>query len=100
MFHNNGTAFVMCNNGQFQIYRSDDVFEGNWQHVASLSYPVSWGNDTSPYLKNEDPYMWMDIRGNWHVLAHRYDYRDGWPVNPNQTMPVLVSGHAFSRNGM
>ena len=42
----------------------------------------------------------MDSNNNWHFLAHRYDYRDGWPVNPAQTMPVLVSGHGFSDDGV
>lgn len=41
----------------------------------------------------------MDNRNNFHLLAHRYDYRDGYPANPNQTMPVLVSGHGFSTDG-
>ena len=34
------------------------------------------------------------------MIAHRYDYRDGYPPNPNQTMPVLVSGHGFSADGV
>ena len=38
----------------------------------------------------------MDKNLNWHLLVHLYDYRDGYPANPNQTMPVLVSGHAYS----
>ena len=32
--------------------------------------------------------------------AHRYDYRDGYPPNPNQTEPVLVSGHGYSQDGV
>ena len=28
----------------------------------------------------------------------RSDYRDGYPANPNQTMPILVSGHAYSQD--
>ena len=35
-----------------------------------------------------------------HFLAHRYDYRDGWPPNPAHTQPVLVSGHGFSTDGL
>ena len=31
-------------------------------------------------------------------MTCRYDYRDGWPPNPNQTEPVLVSGHAYSED--
>jgi hypothetical protein len=30
----------------------------------------------------------MDKNENWHLLVHLYDYRDGYPPNPNQTMPV------------
>eukprot|EP00662_Eupelagonemidae_sp_cell21_P024083 gene24082-7340_t len=86
----NGTCmYVGCNNGGFRVYKSDDAHE----------WTASWGKG-SPYLKNEDPYMWMDARGNWHFLAHRYDYRDGFPPNPNQTEPVLVSGHGYSTNGV
>ena len=42
----------------------------------------------------------MDNRSNFHFLAHRYDYRDGWPINPGQIEPVLVSGHGFSTDGI
>lgn len=98
--HPNGTAYVFCNNGDWVLLRSDDVFAGHWTPVQSLNFPPSWGGESSPYLRNEDPYLYFDARGNWHLLGHRYDYRDGWPVNPNQTMPILVSGHAFSVDGM
>ena len=42
----------------------------------------------------------MDRRGGWHFLAHRWDYRDGWPPNPAQTEPLLVSGHGYSTDGI
>eukprot|EP00656_Telonema_subtile_P009402 TRINITY_DN14412_c0_g1_i1.p1 TRINITY_DN14412_c0_g1~~TRINITY_DN14412_c0_g1_i1.p1 ORF type:complete len:400 (-),score=66.02 TRINITY_DN14412_c0_g1_i1:298-1497(-) len=100
MLHNNGTVFVGCNNGGFKIYRSEDPFSGGWIYETTLDFPPAWGSDAPGELRNEDPYMWMDSRGNWHFLAHRYDYRDGWPVNPNQTMPMLVSGHGFSTDGV
>ena len=102
MLHNNGTVFVGCNSGGFQIYRNDDVFDPSspWAHVTTLVFPPEWGSAAPGELKNEDPYTWMDRRGNWHFLAHRYDYRDGWPPNPNQTNPVLVSGHGFSEDGV
>lgn len=48
------------------------------------------------YLKVEDAFLWQDSNNNWHVLTHRYDYRDGYPPNPNQTNPELVAGHAYS----
>lgn len=100
MLHNNGTVYVGCNSGSFKIYRSDDVFAGGWHFVTTLAFPPQWGSAAPGELKNEDPYLWMDGRGSWHFLAHRYDYRDGYPVNPAQTMPLLVSGHGFSRDGV
>ena len=98
----NGTTYVGCNNGGFTIFRSDDVFSGDdWVEVTKMAFPPSWGTGAlAPYLKNEDPYLWMDTRGNFHLLAHRYDYRDGYPANPNQTEPLLVSGHGFSVDGL
>lgn len=100
MFAKNGTAFVGCNGGGFKVYRSDDVFGGKWAFVTTMDFPPAWGGDAKQYLKNEDPYMWADARGNFHMIAHRYDYRDGYPPNPNQTMPVLVSGHGYSADGV
>ena len=100
MLANNGTAFVGCNDGGFHIYKSDDVFAGKWTQVTTMAFPPSWGANAPSYLKNEDPYLWMDRRGNFHLLAHRYDYRDGYPPNPNQTMPLHVSGHGFSTDGV
>lgn len=95
--HPNGTWFVGCNNGAFVIYRSDDPEKGNWVQVSKLEFPASWG--VGEYIKAEDPYLFFDKRGRFHFIAHRYDYRDGWPPNPNQTNPVLVSGHGFSADG-
>eukprot|EP01065_Artemidia_motanka_P004619 TRINITY_DN121_c0_g1_i5.p1 TRINITY_DN121_c0_g1~~TRINITY_DN121_c0_g1_i5.p1 ORF type:complete len:406 (+),score=117.13 TRINITY_DN121_c0_g1_i5:59-1276(+) len=104
MLHNNGTFYVLCNNGGgFKIHRTEDPSKGGWKDAAVFNFPPSWGgagSDASKYLRNEDPYLYMDKRGNWHALAHRYDYRDGYPPNPNQTEPVLVSGHAFSVDGV
>ena len=99
MIHSNGSFFCGCNNGDFQIYRCDDPFEARWEFVTSMQFPDAW-SQPSQFMRSEDPYLWMDTRHNWHILAHRYDYRDGWPANPNQTEPVLVSGHGFSRNGI
>jgi len=100
MFLPNGSALCGCNNDGFRIYRTDDVFGGHWTFLAKMEFPEAWGGAGNTYLKNEDPYLWADVRGNVHMLAHRYDYRDGYPVNPNQTVPLLVSGHGFSSDGV
>lgn len=101
MIHHNGTFFVGCNDGGFKIYRSEgDPSLGNWTKVVTLVFPPKWGGGHSPYIRCEDPYLWMDKRGSWHFISHNYDYRDGWPANPNQTMPVLVAGHGYSTDGI
>ncbi len=46
MLHSNGTTYVGCNNGGFNIYRSTDVFHGDWTHVTKLEFPESWQNGT------------------------------------------------------
>eukprot|EP01062_Namystynia_karyoxenos_P021972 TRINITY_DN183_c1_g1_i1.p1 TRINITY_DN183_c1_g1~~TRINITY_DN183_c1_g1_i1.p1 ORF type:complete len:423 (+),score=140.41 TRINITY_DN183_c1_g1_i1:65-1270(+) len=102
-FHPNGTLYCVCNSGGFQVWRTDDPAAGDWAKLGALDFPASWGGKGSPdaeYLRNEDPYLYFDRSGNFHLLVHRYDYRDGYPPNPNQTEPVLVSGHAFSADGV
>jgi len=96
-FAKNGTLYVLCSSSS--IWRSSEpTSAAAWQKVVSVNLNDSpWtGGKPSPFLKVEDPYLYQDKNGNWHLLVHLYDYRDGWPVNPNQTMPVLVSGHAYS----
>lgn len=64
--------------------------------ALQLHFPCQLGQ----YRHTEDPFFYLDPRGNFHLLTHRYDFRNGWPYNPNQTEPVLVSGHAWSRDGL
>eukprot|EP00658_Telonema_sp_P-2_P030410 TRINITY_DN22967_c0_g1_i5.p1 TRINITY_DN22967_c0_g1~~TRINITY_DN22967_c0_g1_i5.p1 ORF type:complete len:361 (+),score=32.61 TRINITY_DN22967_c0_g1_i5:279-1361(+) len=56
----------------------------------------------------EDPFMWRDKRGNWHVLYHRMfdpygplDPNWGSVVKPTKTPVPLgwAGGHAFSKDG-
>lgn len=42
----------------------------------------------------EDPYLWFDVRGNWHILAHAYT-QSTYPVAGNK-----ISGHGFSKDGI
>lgn len=82
MIHPNGTFFVGCNNGGFEIYRTDNPFNDsneNWEFVTTMDFPKEWKYPQDE-LRSEDPYLWADHNGNFHLLAHRYDYRDGWPV--------------------
>ena len=95
-FARNGTLFVLCSSSS--IWRTDDpTLATQWQSVSRINLNDSpWTAGGHEYLRVEDPYLYMDRNENWHLLVHLYDYRDGYPINPKQTMPILVSGHAFS----
>ena len=60
----------------------------------------------------EDPFMWQDHRGNWHVLYHRMfdghgkldtnwgNVNSSWNHNRPIPSPGWAGGHAFSRDGL
>lgn len=77
-FARNGTLFVLCSSSS--IWTTNDVSSASaWTLVTRIDLNDSpWtGNKPSPYLRVEDPYMYEDRNGNWHLLVHLYDYRDG-----------------------
>jgi hypothetical protein len=96
-FARNGTLFVLCSSSSIWM-TENPTSPAAWTLVTQINLNDSpWtGNKPSAYLRVEDPYLYQDKNENWHLLVHLYDYRDGWPPNPNQTEPVLVSGHAYS----
>lgn len=84
----NRTWFVLCNDGGWSIHTATEL-QGPWTAFSSLPHvPPGMG-------VWEDPYLFIDPRGNWHALAHAY----------NSTTPCgkcdspLVSGHFFSSDG-
>ena len=44
-----------------------DLNESPWTQYGKLK----------PYIQVEDPYIWQDPNGNWHLLCHRYDCKAG-----------------------
>ena len=98
-FAKNGTLYVLCSSSS--IWRTEEpTSAAAWQSVSRIDLNDSpWTVGGPEYLRVEDPYLYQDKNENWHLLVHLYDYRDGYPVNPNQTMPVLVSGRAANSWG-
>ena len=43
-------------------------------------------------MRGCSPFLWMDRRGSFHILAHTW-YSGAWPL-------MTISGHAFSRDGL
>jgi hypothetical protein len=81
-FHPNKTLYVVCGNGH-GLY-SADTWDGDWRLVTALEPPPKW----------EDPTLWFDRRGNWHIVYHV------WAAEPFEKHHEPASGHAFSRNGI
>jgi hypothetical protein len=102
VFHPNGTLYMACNNAQggkpWPLFASLDGGL-TWMKAAEIATPPAWNTirtKTAPYSGVEDPYLYFDARGHWHLLAHRYQFSDGPGVAPYN---ILVSGHGYSMDG-
>ena len=64
--------YVLCNSAT--IWRSDaPEAASGWVKVADVDLNASpWVTpSTSDYIRIEDPYIYQDSNGNWHLLCHR-----------------------------
>lgn len=89
----NGTLMVACTpskrGANFTLLMADSL-EGVWA-VRDLWPPVS-PPEIRPHKFWEDPFLWVDGRGHWHVLMHTY--------SPHQMEDVdYISGHIYSVDG-
>lgn len=84
----NGSIAVFCHGPGIRLWLS-----GTDQPVRFIategSYPI-------PHTVWEDPSVYLDSRGNWHLLSHVY------PTNTSSWLQYadIVAGHAFSRDGI
>ena len=81
--HPNGTLFLVCT--WFMMSAASPL--GPWSAPISIE-PTTGGR---PFGAWEDPDLWFDARGNFHILAHVYN------TNPTKGNPI--SGHAYSKDG-
>ena len=81
--HPNGTLFVACNNPPWSLHRSAGGPAGPWVTVAT-------GLGSEEYW--EDPFLWVDQNGYFHILAHVWS-PEPYPINP-------ISAHTFSKDGV
>ena len=84
--HPNGTVYLLAHTEQFGFKHGEailaaDTWRGPYRLVASDS-DNRWGGSTA---NAEDPFLWIDKRGNWHQLVEG---------NP------MPGGHAFSTDGI
>ncbi|KAI8938813.1 hypothetical protein NX059_004677 [Plenodomus lindquistii] len=87
---NNTSSAIALLAEDFRIFTAQ-----SWNSSYTLtSSPVSW--NTSDYTRTwtEDPFLWLDHRGNYHALAH-------WMIDimeKNGTKYPRVGTHMFSRS--
>ena len=58
-----------------------------WEHFSSIRPKIDRG-------VQEDPFMWIDRRGSWHILNHAYDTSEYSSCGTS-----TVSAHLFSPDG-
>lgn len=86
LVHPNGSIFLLAHTEQYGFKHGEailaaDSWRGPYRLVASDS-DSRWTGSTA---NAEDPFMWIDKRGNWHQLVEG---------NP------MPGGHAWSRDGI
>ena len=94
LWHNE-SWYLLCGSGWWDILKAPKL-EGPWEkwgRVPQGCGPKQCGGTGMGVW--EDPYLYVDGRGHWHVIVHAY----------NSTTPCgacespLVSAQMFSRNG-
>lgn len=69
-----------------------DTWRGPFKLVSSRDI-------TACTFCEEDPFMWQDHRGNWHVLYHRM-FDNGTDTRSKDAEGLWSGGHSFSYDGL
>jgi len=111
MAHTGYSGFYNTSNGTIAGWSGEVVIEAdNWRGPYRM---ITSRDITNCTHCEEDPFMWQDHRGNWHVLYHRmFDNGtscNGYPAwNPDGKVPahpcksaegLWSMGHSFSKDG-
>lgn len=83
-------AFYMTNQVTGSIFTAPTL-SSNWSIYANISH-ASLPDKANFHV--EDPFLWVDKRGNWHILNHAYDNSQF-----EGCVASSVSSHFFSTDG-
>ena len=91
IYHNG--AFFMTNQQTEQIYTTPSLIPGaKWSIYSNISHEALPQDE----YHVEDPFLWVDRRGNWHIINHAYSN-----YQYDNCSNSYVSAHFFSGdNGM
>eukprot|EP00936_MAST-01D_sp_MAST-1D-sp1_P002676 g2676.t1 len=88
-------AFFMTNQGTTTIYTVEDIAPGaQWSKFADIDHSALPSSSSPPYYHVEDPFLWIDHRGNWHIINHAYKNAEYEHCGTS-----TVSAHFFSADG-
>lgn len=91
LYHNG--AFYMTNQKTTEIFTTPNITSGaKWVTFASIARPNQLPGGS--WYHTEDPYMWIDRHGNWHMCVARCQRR---PTLIRQRRTARA--HRFSRGG-
>jgi hypothetical protein len=86
-----GGAFYMTNQHTDQIWTTPELAQGaTWSVYGNISHA---GLPTDQY-NVEDPFLWIDKRGNWHIINHAYSNLEFTSCGKS-----AASAHFFSPDG-
>jgi len=80
-----GNLYAMNQGNNIQTATS---LAGPWTPFSKITHPAGM-----PYTV-EDPFMWVDVRGNFHVINHAYN-----TAQRTNCTTSWVSSHSFSTDG-
>jgi hypothetical protein len=81
-------AWYLTNQRTSQVFTTPKLGDP-WTVFANITTPTPGG-----MFHKEDPYMWIDKRGNWHIVNHAFDL-----LEHAQCGSSRVSVHNFSPDG-
>ena len=70
---------------------------GEWSYVSDINLTLSNGSTVSyasAFANVEDPFLWIDLRGNFHILNHRFVQSETTHCHSS-----TISAHVFSPDG-
>ncbi len=89
--YHNGSFFVTSQ--ATTLIETAPSYRGPWAFYANISHPWGPSPASGPYHV-EDPFLWVDKRGRWHIINHAYNLTQNSSCGASH-----VSAHWFSAEG-
>eukprot|EP00041_Stephanoeca_diplocostata_P028702 m.827940 g.827940 ORF g.827940 m.827940 type:complete len:256 (+) comp23419_c1_seq7:773-1540(+) len=94
VFHNG--VFYCTSQRTTQVYTTTKLGDA-WETYSDINVTLANGTSVSyasQFETVEDPFLWIDARGNWHIINHRYNTSE-----IDHCGSSTISAHTFSTDG-